>query len=472
MANRLIALPEWLPDQSANSGGLNVCTNVIPRVDGYGPIQAFSTVSDTLPAAFRGGASFVGADGVSQMLVGTETGLVSYSSGAWTNVVTGLSLTGRWRFAQFGNYVVSVSGDVTRQIVLTTGATTAISGAPAGVCVAVVGDYVVIGQALGDLLGIYTSGANDHTDWNYTSPTSSSTYQPMLDGGEVMGLAGGEFGVILQRQRLVRMNRTGDATAPFSYDVISPNVGCASKGSVAQAGRQVFFLSERGFMMLTDGQQLTPIGSEKVDRYFQSLVAPEEYDKVFSAVDPRKKLVLWCVPGNFTLIYHYELDRWSLLDTPLDGIFAGFTTSLTLEAVSALYPNIDTMPYSLDDSRFAGGAPRFYAVQSSQVGTLTGANLAAAFEYSFNQFTPGYVTRFRAVRPIGDPVAGNVVTLDCRARMGDAANIVSAGGIRDSGIMPVRASGRFTKAAWQIAAGSNWSYAQGLEFEFDQGGER
>lgn len=469
---QVVALPQWVPDQSANSGGLNTCTNVIPRVDGYGPVGAFNSVSNALPASFKGGGSFVGADASSLMLVGTASGLVSYNSGAWANLVTGLTITNQWRFAQFGNYVVSVCGEVTRQTVLSSGTTTAISGAPAGVCIAVVGDYVVIGQAVGDLLGIYTSGANDHTDWNYTSPTSSSTYQPMLDGGEVMGLAGGEYGVILQRQRLVRMNRTGDATAPFSYDVISPNVGCASKGGVVQAGREVFFLSDRGFMRLSDGQQLTPIGGERVDRYFQGRVAREDYDKVFSAVDPQKKLVFWCSPGGFILVYHYELDRWALIDQALDGVFAGFTSSLSLEAVSALYPNLDTMPYSLDDSRFAGGAPRFYVVQSSQVGTLTGDNLAAAFEYSFNQFTPGYVTRFRAARPIGDSVDGNAITLDCRARMGDAENPVSAGAIRTSGVMPVRASGRFTKTAWSIAAASDWSFVQGLEFEFDQGGER
>lgn len=469
---KAIALPAWVPDQSANSGGLNVCTNVIPRIDGYGPVGAFNSISDALPDAFKGGGSFIGSDGSSLMLVGTSSGLVSYDSGAWTNLVTGLSITGQWRFAQFGDYVVSVCGEVTRQTILSSGVTTAISGAPAGVCIAIVGDYVVIGQAVGDLLGIYTSGANDHTDWDYTNPLSTSTYQPMLDGGEVMGLAGGEYGVILQRQRLVRLNRTGDAAAPFSFDVISPNVGCASKGSVVQAGRDVFFLSERGFMRLSDGQQLTPIGGEKVDRFFQDRVAREDYDRVFSAVDPQKKLVFWCVPGGFVLVYHFELDRWSLVDVPLDGVFTGFTSSLSLEAVSALYPDLDAMPYSLDDSRFSGGAPRFYVVQASQVGTLTSDNLAAAFEYSFNQFTPGYVTRFRAIRPITDCVTGNAVTLDCRARMGDTPTPVDAGEIRDSGVMPVRASGRFTKPYWSIAAGSVWSFVQGLEFEYDEGGQR
>jgi len=464
-------LTEWLPDQSANSGGLSVCSNVIPRVDGYGPVGAFSAISSALPAAFKGGGSFVGSDSSSQMLVGTPAGLVKYNSGAWSDLVTGMAVTGYWRFAQFGNYVVSVNGQATKQTVLSGGTTTNIADAPAGTSIAVVGDYVVIGQAAGDLLGVYTSDYNDHTGWDYADPLKTATYQPMLDGGEVMGLAGGEYGVILQRQRLVRMNRTGDSNAPFSYDVVSPNVGCASKGSVVQAGRQVFFLSDRGFMVLNDGQELQPIGSEKVDRYFQGRVQRDDYERLFSAVDPQKKLIFWAM-ADFTLVYHYELNRWALLETPLDGVFAGFTSSLTLEAVSALYPNIDTMPYSLDDSRFSGGAPRFYVVQGGIAGTLTGASLAASFEYSFAQFTPGYRTRFRSVRPISDCITGNTVSIDTRARMGDSPNVAASTTMRGSGRMPLRVSGRYSKVAWEIAAACDWTFAQALELEFDQGGER
>lgn len=469
-----VALPEWVPDQSANSGGLNVCTNVYPRVDGYGPVQDFIAIGDALPDDFAGGGAFIGSDSASTMLVGTSTSLCKYAAGSWTALASGLTINGRWQFVPWGDVVVSVNGVATKQITISGGVVTNITGAPAGTSIAIVGDYIVIGQNAGDILGVYTSGFNNHLDWDYTSSTSTATYQPMLSGGEVMGLAGGEYGVILQRQRLMRMTRTGDATAPFSYDEISPNVGCASKGSIAQAGRQVFFLSDRGFMSLSDGQTLAPIGTEKVDRWFRDKVAREDYEKLWATVDPQRKVVAWSFPGTpgFILIYHYELQRWTLIEIAVDGVFSAFTPSMTLEEVSAVYPNIDTMPYSLDDPRFSGGAPRFYLSQGGVVGVLTGANLGAAFEYSFNQFTPGYVTRFIAVRPVTDCIDGNAVTLDVRARMGDASNRIAATDMRVSGIMPIRASGRFCKAGWTIAAGSDWSFAQGIEFEYEQGGAR
>lgn len=470
----LVALPAWIPDQSANSGGLNVCTNVYPRIDGYGPVQDFVAIGSALPAAFAGGGAFIGSDSASTMLVGTTTSLCKYDAGAWTAIASGLTINGRWQFVPWGDVVVSVNGVATKQITISGGVVSNITGAPSGTSIAVVGDYIVIGQNAGDILGVYTSGFNDHTDWDYTSPTSTATYQPMLSGGEVMGLAGGEYGVILQRQRLMRMTRTGDSNAPFSYDEISPNIGCASKGSIAQAGRQVFFLSDRGFMVLSDGQAVEPIGSEKVDRWFRDKVAREDFEKLWATVDPQRKIVAWSFPGTpgFILIYHYELQRWSLIELPIDGVFSAFTASMTLEQVSAIYTNIDTMPYSLDDPRFSGGAPRFYVSQNATIGALTGLNLAAAFEYSFNQFTPGFVSRFRHIRPVTDCVVGNDVAIDVRARMGDPASVVSASGMQRSGVMPVRAAGRYCKPQWRIAAGSDWSFAQGLEFEFEQGGAR
>jgi hypothetical protein len=65
------------------------------------------------------------------------------------------------------------------------------------------------------------------------------------------------------------MERTGDATAPFQFPEITPNFGCASSGSIAQAGRTIFFFSDRGFVALDDGTALRPIGNEKFDQSFR-----------------------------------------------------------------------------------------------------------------------------------------------------------------------------------------------------------
>lgn len=469
----VVPMPPFLPDQSAVSGVLSVCENAYAKADGYSPIAGFNEFTSALPAAFKGGASFIAADGTSTLLVGTAAGLEKFAGGSWTNLVGSMTVTGQWRFCQFGNFAIGVNGVSTKVVDLTAGTASTLTGAPAGVAIGVVGDYVVILQDASELLNVYTSGFNDHTDWAVPG-SGGATIQPMLTGGECMGFAGGEYGVILQRQRIVRMTRTGDANAPFQYDEITPNVGCASKASVIAIGRTVFFLSDSGFKALEDGQAIKPIGSEKVDRTFQAEVPRDDWERLFVAHDPQSKIVAWCVPGSpgKVWIYNYELDRWSTARLPIEGIFSGFTSSVSLEVLAVTYPDLDAMTISLDDPRWAGGNPRLYCVQGGKVGTFFGANLAATFEFGLSELTPGRRTRFQAVRPVTDATSGMTLKLDCRARLGDGPNVVTVSTLRDSGIMPIRTAGRYTKPRLEYAAGTSWSYLNAIEFDYEAGGAR
>ena len=110
-----------------------------------------------------------------------------------------------------------------------------------------------------------------------------------------------------------------------------------------------------------------------------------------------------------------------------------------------------------------------YLVQSGELGTFDGDNLAATMEGSFSEYVPGRVTRFRAIRPISDSTSLGI-SLDCRARVSDSANVKVASDLRASGIMPIRASGRFIKFKWTDSG--SWSFAQGFIPEVEAGGER
>jgi hypothetical protein len=467
---QVFPLPDFLPDQTPNSGTLEGLENAFPIVRGFAPVRAFQSISEAVSGDFKGGAAVIADDGTSYLLVGTTTALLRYSAGSWTVLDDELTVSNQWRFAGFGNFVVAVNGSVTYEVDLAAGTAAPLAGAPAGKSVAVVDPYVVIGQDASDLISVFTSDVNDHTRW---IPDEGATQQPMLAGGEVMGLAGGEYGVILQRRRLVRMNKTGDPLFPFEYDPITENVGCASKGSVAQWGRSVFFLSDQGFMALEDGQQLVPIGTEKVDRTFQELVPPDDYERIFSAVDPVRKLVMWGVPGNpgFLFFYNYELQKWGLASLPLQGVFAAFTSSQTLEEVSAEFPDLDLMELSLDDPMFSGGNPQLYVVQGGQIGTLTGDTLQAVFDLGFMELAPGKRARLRHIRPITDAAAMSL-SMRVSERQGDLGRAVSGGEYRDSGVIPLRASGRYHRLRWVIPAGTRWSYAHAFEADYDAGGDR
>lgn len=472
MPTKRLPFPAFLPDQLPRNV-LTAATNVLPAADGYRPVKALVSISDPLQATFKGGGAFIASSGTTFLIAGTANGLERYVGGGWTTLLAAMSVTDRWRFTQFGDYVVAVNGTDTKQVDLTIGAASDLTDAPTGTGVAVVGDYVVITQAGGNKLLVTWSGFNDHTKW--TAGVDQSGFQPMLTGGEVKGIAGGEYGVILQRFRLVRMERTGDDKAPFQFPEITTNVGCAASGSIAQSGRTVFFLSDRGFMALEDGQSLRPIGNEKFDQTFRDSVSPEDYEKLWAAVDPKRSLVLWGVPGTpgRIWVYNWVLDRASTIEVPFSGLFAGYESSLSLEGVAALYPDLDTMPYSLDDPRFQGGDPRLYVVdRNNQIGAFSGPNLQATLAIGWQAPSDPNVARMRALWPMSDANSGISARIDARQQMGDPVGVVLSGDLQRSGRIPMRVRGRYMQITVTIDSGTRWSYIQGIDMEIDAGGIR
>jgi hypothetical protein len=103
---------------------------------------------------------------------------------------------------------------------------------------------------------------------------------------------------------------------------------------------------------------------------------------------------------------------------------------------------------------------------------LSGDNMAAYFELPFQELTPGAATRVRNSRPIGDAVSGLTLTLDARARLGDAATIKTSGAMTVSGQMPIRANARYIAPRLDCSAGAVWTFNQGIDFEIAAGNRR
>lgn len=473
MAKTRITYPPYLPDQLPRENVLTAAVNVLPAVNGYRPVRSVAAVSDPLSATFKGGAAFISTGGTAFLLAGTANGLERYTAGSWTTLLTAMSVADRWRFTQFGDFVIAVNGTDTKQVDLNSGMASDLTDAPTGNGVAVVGDFVVITQSGGNRLLVSWSAFNDHTKW--TPAVDQAGFQPMLTGGEVKGIAGGEYGVILQRFRLVRMERTGDPKAPFNFAEITPNFGCASSGSIAQAGRTVFFLSDRGFMALEDGQSLRPIGNEKFDQTFRDTVSQDDYERIWSAVDPKRSIVMWGIPGSSGRIwvYNWVLDRASTIEVPFSGLFTGYEASQTLEQVAVTYPDLDAMPYSLDDPRFQGGDPRLYIVTpDNRVAAFSGPNLQATLTQGWWAPAEPNVARVQALWPVSDATSGITVAIDARQQMGGPLGVRTENDMQASGRVPIRNRGKYLAISVTHAAGSTWSFSTGFDLDYDAGGLR
>lgn len=461
------ALDAFTPDQPL---GLNAMSNAWALPEGYRPAKAFSAIAPIL-AGFLNGCAYVGSDGTTALLAGTATNLYRYSGTAWTSVLGSLTASS-WRFDQFGDNVIGAKGGTPVKFDLIGGTAATLGGSPPDAdMVATVRQQVFLAGDPSALNTVYISGYNDSEGW--TPGTNQSLAVPFPNGGDIMGLCGGDTGLILQKRSIKRATYTGDVTV-WQFDEISHDVGCMAKGSVVQAGYLVFFLSEQGFKVC-DRNEVRGIGSEKLDRWFFSSYSRSDIANISAAIDPRTTTVLWAMPGTpgRIIAYNWTLDKWSVLSVSLRSVFSGFTANISIDALDGLYPGgIDTIPYSLDAAIFAGGNPLFIVCDATGVlGTLSGDNMAAQFTLAPVEVDPGYRVRIRGARLVGDVTSGTV-SIDARARAGDPSYIVVSGAIRDNGRVPLRANGRHIGQVIDIPAGDNWSYILGVDLEYERSGAR
>jgi hypothetical protein len=460
-----LAFGAWEPDKAE---ALLDARNVVPIADGYRPFPSFTAITPALPSGFLGGAAFVGLDGTAALLSGTATNLYRYSGGTWSSVLAASATT--WRFAQYGSLVIAANGGVPVKFDLSSGTASVLAGSPpASSMVATVRDFVFVAGNPSNIQTVTWSGFNNAEGW--TGAVNQSGSQLLFDGGEVMGLVGGEYGLAFQKRAIKRFTYVGTPLV-FQVDEIASNIGCMAKGSLAQAGRTVFFLSERGFYR-TDGTGVEPIGDEKFNRWFFGRFSRADIEtKLTAAIDPRASIVYWAMPGVM-LAYHYGLGEASYIEAPIQSVFGGFTANTSLDALDALYPGgIDTIPVSLDDPLFAGGNPLLLAATPGNVvGTFSGPNMASYVRTARIEAQPGRRVRTRTLRPITDAVAGTV-TIDSRALAGDVPNLATASDRRDSGTFPIRSNGRHIAASHSVPAAAAWSYVRGIDVEYETEGTR
>lgn len=443
--------------------------NCWPSADGYIPAKGFDAIAPALTGILNA-AAFVSSDGTGNILAGTATDLYSYNGSTWGSELGTLTATD-WRFDQFGDNVIAVNGDAPVKFDMGTSTAAALGGTPPDSdMVATVRNQVFLAGDPSARTTLAISGYNDSEGW--TAGTNQCLYVPFVDGGDIMGLAGGETGIILQQRAVRRATYTGDVTV-WQFDKISQNVGCMAKGSVAAAGQMVFFLSEQGFMAC-DRNTIIPIGVEKVDRTFFRLYSREDIARISCAVDPRATVVSWLMPGNPGRMwsYNWTLEKWGDFELPCKKVFSGFTSNTSLEALDALFPSgLESVTPSLDSSKWAGGNPLLLLINTSNViGALTGDFIEARMSIAPQEIIEGRRVRIRNARVMTDATDGTV-TVDARARAGDAPTQITSGAIRDNGNVPLRANGKFIGLTIDMPA-TDWSYATGIEVEFEAEGMR
>jgi hypothetical protein len=536
MTTQRIQFKEWLPDQPSVLDTVSEANNVIPLAVGYGAFKSAVNYSgaatEDLTNCF---AAKVNADVT--VFAGGATKLFKVSSTDLTmedvSKAGGYTGINRWQFVQFGNYTLASNGSEKIQyfdVNSSTDFADLAAAAPIAKHITVVRDFVVAAN-IG--AGTYParvnwSDINDPTDWT-AGGASQSDYQELPDGGDITGITGGEFGIVFLEKAIVRMSYIGSPLF-FQFDTISRNVGCIEGGSIAQYGGITYFLSDDGFYSC-NGQQITGIGSEKVDRYFYANANIGDIDSISAAVDPERNLVIWnytTVSGNRALlIYNFETQKWCEADTDVDYLSTLATTGTTLDGLDAAYnvtagsfvvgksytirsigttdytligavantvgvlftatgvgsgtgiaidmaasaaalKTVDTLVTTLDDRLYAGGKFLFGGVRDTRIITFTGTNATATI--TTNDLEYGYNSVLTLIRPSVDNGSASV-SVASRRMLDDTITYSTPISASSENRCPVRSAGRYHRVSI-TPTGTNWFSAIGIDLDYTEQGTR
>ena len=482
---------EWLPDQPEHlNPGANVAKNVYYALQGYKPFKSLVSYStNTISTDARGAGSFRDNTNTVFNFVATNTNIYQLDSGTFTSrkgSLTGTS-TDFFTFTQFGNYIIASNGvDAPQYYLMGTStnfanlSTIATDGSPPLFRVSgVIRDFLVTGNIAGATNRIQWSGINDISTW--TEGSKSADFQDLPgSGGRVVGITSGEIGYVFRQNQIIRMDYVGGATV-FRLSVISPNRGAVYGKTICQDNRRVFFYADDGFYQI-DGDNVIAIGAEKVNRFFEGNLNKAFTDRIVAAIDPFNQLAMWLYPSasntsNTTgicdriLIYNYATQKWSLAEASSSQIFSQFVGAYTVELMDIISQNLEDINIALDSDFWSGGQLLLGGITNDfKAAIFSGNQLEAEIETSEQEVFPGTRANITGVRPIVDATA--TVTVKTRERLADTETESSSSTMTDSGINPVRQSGRYVRANVKIAAGTNWNHAQGIDLIASRAGYR
>ena len=143
------------------------------------------------------------------------------------------------------------------------------SQTPIGRYVAAVRDFVFIGRIASAANKLQWSGFNNSANW--TIGTNQSDDAEIPTGNKIMGIVGGEYATVFSEEAINRFTYVGTPII-FQRDNISVMSGTACENSIVGHQGLIFYVSYDGFFMLDRSGSQTPIGDQKVDRFFWSNV--------------------------------------------------------------------------------------------------------------------------------------------------------------------------------------------------------
>lgn len=489
----MIKFGEFLPDQPGyKNTGATVANNVIPAANGYRSFNDVLPLSGATDEYIRGMFSAKDDSGSASIYVGDRTKL--YKFNATNSALDNISKSGNynsgvndtWRFIQFGEAVVATNYANPMQTIAASagGLFSDLSAdAPKAKYIATVRDFVMCANTNDAVDGekpyrARWSALGDYTSWA-VSATTQADFQDIADMGAITGLVGGEYATILMEKGIVRAQYVGSPLI-FEFDKVQLSRGCKVPGSVVNFGRNVFYLSDDGFYLF-DGQSSSPIGAEKINKYFLDRFQSNFGARMSAVIDPLRQVVIWSYPSvnsdgspDECIIYNYATNSWSTASIGLDAMSPLFTAGYTLEGLSVISTSLDSLPASLDSPTYKGGEYFFAGAKDNKIQTFTGDTLPAVIETGEFDVKAGSSSLINNIIPYieNNSGANAVITAQIASRntQNETLSFGAASTVNSENLCPTRSSGRFHRVRINITG--TWSNALGIDVDSQIRGRR
>jgi hypothetical protein len=498
-----IQLGSMVPDRQDTNGegGVEVVQNLAKVADGYQSIPRWADSNrGTLDAECSGAWSGRTEDGQNLAVAGTATKLWLATTGDLTDesgAVYTLGADARWEFGLFGNFLLATnySDDVQVFDLGTSPATFGQLSADASRCkyMAVIDQFLMLGNIVGRGVnagaigtresGLHWSARGDHANYPQVGTDAAATVLSDWDkfpedGGQITGLtSGSQWGLVLRERQVRRAEFVGGLDVFDFGEIVDEKRGCIVPGAAISVGPWTYYPSQEGFIAC-DGSRCVPIGHEKIDRYWRSMVNMARRFRVSKAHSSELRSVFWLFPDDdFLIAYNYELDDWyTLVGSGYEWLLSVLPLDTSMD--DAPYATMDmdvNLPTGLGDQNM----DELSAASVAELGAFNTAHKLGTFTSSLKQV--GYIqTLFhggegrnlmRWIRPhfngSGAVIGAVLSKYDADDGSPRTTIVKSVNGV---GVIPARIGGRWHQANF-ITTGEIESFRH-FDAEFSPQGRR
>lgn len=417
----VVKFAEFLPDRPDLSEGTRFASGVIALTqDSYGPVHSLqSFTTSALNGRCLGLSAMEDVTSSIRTFAGTATDLFLLPEGSATfnNVSSSpgayhATEVNNWHIVQF-NEIVVATNFVDPIQAYTMGSSTKFAtlaaAAPHARYAAVSKQFLIVANTSDPVGGVnparlWWSANGDPTNW--PTPGSPQAQQTQSDYNDMLGPQGGITGLVpalagcdcavFFERAVWQMFYVGPPDI-FDFYPCAAVKGVPAPNSLVTVGEMVYGLFEDGFYSF-DGTSATPIGANKVDKWFFATANLVTLNQVIGAPDISNKAVIWLFQSNAAtngqpdtiLIYRWDIQRFSWAPMPAQWI----------ARVPVPVQNSGLPPFV---APLIAGQLQLAAIdQGQRLAYFNGLPVPAVIGTQVVQITPGYRSFVQGIRPLVD----------------------------------------------------------------------